>query len=154
MTPFERLQWIDDTRDGTGHDDFDGLASLVSGHLVAEGGKQRLGEWYNKKIDKVSRRILARLTKIVDQSVVHPEQYFDENGLNELFPDGTASRGFARTDACQFSKQIKTAYFTFVNRFTSHNKRTSLKQTSSFGNTIKKGLNKLYQRIHEKMNCP
>merc|ERR1712080_137541 len=152
MTPFERLQWIDDARTGAGRDDFDGMASLVGAQLESNGGKARLGEWYDKKLGSISGRMLARLTKIVNQQVNHPSQYFDDDGLAELFPSDPA-RGFDRSDACHFAKQIRTSYFTFANRFTSHNKRTSLKETSSFGNTMKKGLNKIHSRIHAKMGC-
>ena len=152
MTPFERLQWIDDARTGTGRDDFDGMAALVGAQVESNGGKARLGDWYNKKLGSISARMLTRLNKIVGQEVKHPSQYFDEDGLEALFPSDPA-RGFDRTDACHFAKQVRTSYFTFANRFTSHNKKTSLKENSSFGITMKKTLNKIHSRIHEKMGC-
>jgi len=152
MTPFERLQWIDDIRLGTGVTDFDGMQTLAAAKLTAEGASPRIADYFNRKLESVSTRIHARLTKIVNKEVKHPSQYFDDEDLDALFGNG-AERAFDRADACKFTNQVKTAYFTFVNRFVSHNKRESLNNTSSFGNTMKKVLNRVNNKIRLKMNC-
>jgi len=152
MTPFERLEWIDETRAGFGRDDFGGMAPLVGAQIESNGGKTRGGEWYDRKLESISNRMRIRLQKIVDSQVKHPKQFFDEEGLATLFPADPA-RGFDRSDACHFARQIRTAYYTFANRFTSHNKKTSLKETSGFGNSMKKKLNKLHSKVHGLMGC-
>ena len=154
MNPFERLEWINKIRLGTDMDAFDGMQNLATARLIEQGSSPRIAEWFERQIGKVSTRIFNRLTKIVNKQVGHPLQYFDDEELDVLFDlEEDEQRGFERSDACQFTNQIKTAYYTFVNQFTSHNKKTSFKENSSFGITMKKILNRLNNRMREKMVC-